>query len=387
MGVDRSQKERPMPVTPLFTTPWGILTNKRESKLAAGAITRGATVRPAQRSRYNAFGHSETSTSPLGMGYVEALLGVLLGIVGTIAYDASALRGRVSMRSTGGPSVYDFSWKEEPGRVVLGGFGHSEGQATYQAAIVGLAQLIALHRCGPSPQTGEIVTRWYMLIDAMEAAYARVNQDTGWPSRTIAEAAASPAILLHIKGVADALYHAMRYQLPALEAGAAVPRLAERGLVVTAPDVLMAGEGRATTLPGSVLINPSAGRADALERAADDQPLTLLPDDTPAPKLPGADDAPVGEGGVEGADPPGVDYDLTRGQLLLQPYRAIEREVAGEVRRLSAPSYRRPPTSRHGHTWSAAPSRCASTFARRASGPCCTRATGRATQRAWRSCC
>src|SRR5262249_4455287 len=74
-----------MPITPLFNSPWGILANKREAKLASGAITRGAAIRPGQRSRYNAFGRSDTSTSPLGMGYVEAVLGVLMGIVGTIS--------------------------------------------------------------------------------------------------------------------------------------------------------------------------------------------------------------------------------------------------------------------------------------------------------------
>jgi hypothetical protein len=40
------------------------------------------------------------------------------------------------------------------------------------------------------------------------------------------------------------------------------------------------------------------------------------------------------ETSLEGADPPGVDLDPTGGQLLLQPYRAIEREVGGQLRRL-----------------------------------------------------
>ena len=191
-----------MPVTPLFTQPWGILANKKEAKLAGGAITRGASVRPELRSRYNPHGASAAVSTPLGMGYVEAVLGVLLGIVGTIAYDAGALKGRVAMRSTGGPTAYDFSWKvESDSRVVFGGFSHSDGQPTYQAAIVGLAQLIALHRCGASAQTDEVVTRWYALVDAMEAAYPRANADAGWPSKTLAEAAANPSILTHIESV------------------------------------------------------------------------------------------------------------------------------------------------------------------------------------------
>lgn len=68
------------------------------------------------------------------------------------------------------------------------------------------------------------------------------------------------------------------------------------------------------------------------ERAADDQPLSVA--GTSADSRTTADDPPIGEDSVEGADPPGVDVDLTRGNLLLHPYREIEHEVAGEVRRL-----------------------------------------------------
>ena len=266
-----------MPITPLFTQPWGILANKKEAKLTGGAITRGATVRPALRSRYNAHGDSAAISTPISMGYVEAVLGVMLGIVGTISYDAGAHKGRVSMRSTGGAIAYDFSWKvESDSRIVFGGFSHSDGQPTYQAAIVGLTQLIALHRCGAPAQTDEVVNRWYTLVDVMEAAYPRANQDAGWPGKTLAEAAANPSILMRIESVCDTLYHAMPYHLPTLAKGVVVPHLNERGLVVTAPDVLAKGEGRATSLPGNILINPTIGHAEIVDRRAP-TPATAAP--------------------------------------------------------------------------------------------------------------
>ncbi len=167
------------------------------------------------------------------------------------------------MRSTGGPTTYEFTWAVEPGRVVFGGFGHSEGQPTYQAAIVGLTQLVALHHCITTPQTSEIIEQWYALIVAMEAAYPRANQDAGWDKRTIEGACANPTIRAHIERVSDALYHAMRFHLPALIPGDSIPPLSERGLVITAPDVLNFGEGRTRKLPGAVLLQPG-GAAERL---------------------------------------------------------------------------------------------------------------------------
>jgi len=250
-----------MSVTPLFTAPWGILANKKEAKLAGGAIARGAQIAPANRSAYAAAG---SAAANLGMGYVEAVLAILHGIVGTIAFDPGAARGRVSMRSTGGPTAYEFSWSVEPGRVVFGGFGHSDGQPTYQAAIVGLAQLIALHRCGATPQSNEVVEQWYALVAAMEATYPRANLDAGWDKRTIEGACANTTIRAHIERVSDALYYAIRFHLPALPPGDGMPPLRERGLVITAPDVLSFDEGRAHKLPGSVLLQ-SDGRTVALD--------------------------------------------------------------------------------------------------------------------------
>ena len=85
---------------------------------------------------------------------------------------------------------------------------------------------------------------------------------------------------------------------------------------------------RASGLPNPLDTSPTG------ERTADDQPITIPSESVPCIRLPDVDDSPVGEESVDGADPPGVDVDLTRGHLFLHPYRDIEREVAGEVRRL-----------------------------------------------------
>lgn len=68
------------------------------------------------------------------------------------------------------------------------------------------------------------------------------------------------------------------------------------------------------------------------ERGDDDGPIS--PPSVPIFTPPGADDAPGEETESASGDPPGVDFDLTRGHMFLQPYRDIEREVGGAVRRL-----------------------------------------------------
>jgi hypothetical protein len=83
----------------------------------------------------------------------------------------------------------------------------------------------------------------------------------------------------------------------------------------------------------SGLVNP-VGMSPTGERAVDDQPLAISAADTPELVMPGADAPAMAEASIEGAEPPGVDVDLTRGQLFMHPYRDIEREVAGELRRL-----------------------------------------------------
>jgi hypothetical protein len=71
------------------------------------------------------------------------------------------------------------------------------------------------------------------------------------------------------------------------------------------------------------------------KRDGDDQPITSPV--VPGTAMPGADDLVSEEvDRAGGGDPPGVDFDLTRGHMFMQPYREIEREVGGAVRRLIA---------------------------------------------------
>jgi MoxR-like ATPase len=234
--------------------PWGILLNKKDAKLAGSHIAKGATVEPANRSRYN----GDAGETTLGLGYVEAVLAVLFGIVGVITYDHAGRLGRVTMRSSGGPTAYHFAWRIEDGRVLIGGFDHSDGQATYQAAVVALCQLVVQHRAMPSAQTEELVHRWYALVTTMESTNPRANHDAGWSRADIGAACANPHIRAHIERVCDSLSYAMRYHLPSLAHGAPVPPLVERGVLVQSADPLDASEGNSTPLPGAILIHPDA---------------------------------------------------------------------------------------------------------------------------------
>ena len=273
------------------TPPWGILQGKKDAKLASGHFVKGAMVDPANRSRFG--GHPEGDT-PLGLGYVEAVLAVLYGIVGVITYDPPGLNGRVTMRSTGGPTAYHFAWRTETGRLLIGGFGHSDGLATYQSAVVALVQLVVQHRVSPSSQTDELVTRWYALVDAMEAAHPRVNHDAGWSRAAIGAACGNATIRAHIERVCDSLYYAMRYHLPTLPEGASVPTLVERGVLVQSLDPLSVSEGASVTLPGTILINPELAAGDGISVA----PTAPAPTPALAPDAAGGEHTAASRGGA-----------------------------------------------------------------------------------------
>jgi hypothetical protein len=70
------------------------------------------------------------------------------------------------------------------------------------------------------------------------------------------------------------------------------------------------------------------------ERAAGDAPLAVESDTAARVMTLDTSMTVMEETSLEGADPPGVDLDPSGGQLLMEPYRAIEREVAGQLRRI-----------------------------------------------------
>jgi len=239
-----------------YNDPFGLLRNKKAAELANGAFTSLEPIPPAQRSRYSP--SAEDATFGLGLGYVQAVLAVLFGVVKTFSFDAPAAKGRVTMRSTGGSTMYHFSWHATAERLILGGFIHA-GHPTYQVAVIALCQAIAAYRCGATAQYDEIVQTWYMLIQAMDRTYPRISADLPWDKRTIEAACHHSEIRPLIVKMCDVLRVALRYQLPTTTT---------REVGVTEPQVFVGGaEGTSIRLPGSVLLSPEGLAAAPAESA------------------------------------------------------------------------------------------------------------------------
>ena len=242
--------------TPTYNDPFGLLRNKKAAELAAGAFTALQAIPPAQRSRYSPSG--EDATIELGLGYVQAVLAVLFGVVTSFSFDAPSTKGRVAMRSTGGSTVYHFSWYATSERLILGGFIHA-GHPTYQVAVIALCQAIAAYRCGATAPYDELVETWYALVRAMDRAYPRLSAEVPWDKRAIEAACHHADIRPQIVKVCDVLRVALRYQLPSTTT---------REVGVTEPQVLAgATEGTAMRMPGGVLLDPAGLAAVSAEAA------------------------------------------------------------------------------------------------------------------------
>jgi hypothetical protein len=259
--------------TPFYNDPFGLLRNKKAAELAAGAFTALQAIPPAQRSRHSPAG--EDATIELGLGYVQAMLAVLFGVVTSFSFDAPGAKGRVAMRSSGGSTVYHFSWHATPERLILGGFIHA-GHPTYQVAVVGLCQAIAAYRCGATAPYDELVECWYALVRAMDRAYPRLSTEVPWDKRAIEAACRHADIRPQIVKLCDVLRVALRYQLPTT---------ATREVGVTEPQVLAGTtEGTAMRVPGSVLLDPAGLAALPAEAAPPAAPVagTAPAETTPA---------------------------------------------------------------------------------------------------------
>jgi hypothetical protein len=253
--------------TSTYNDPFGLLRNKKAAELAAGAFTALQAIPPTQRSRYSPSG--EDATIELGLGYVQAVLAVLFGVVTSFSFDAPGDKGRVAMRSSGGSTVYHFSWHATAERLILGGFIHA-GHPTYQVAVVGLCQAIAAYRCGATAPYDELIESWYALVRAMDRAYPRLSAAVPWDKRAIEAACHHSEIRPQIVKLCDVLRVALRYQLPTS---------ATREVGVTEPQVLAgATEGTATRLPGSVLLDPAGLAALPAEAAPPVAPATTSPE-------------------------------------------------------------------------------------------------------------
>lgn len=232
---------------PVAASPLYVLLHKRDADLAAGAFMRYDPIDPADRSR---FSPAEAGVHVgLGLGYLQAVLGALHGLVTRFSYDPPGHLGSAELHSTGGATVYRFSWHEgEESRLRLGGFVHSGGKPTYQSALVGLLQTIIRHRCAPSAATEELYDRWLALLQAMERAFPRADASLGWERRALTAACTHTELRSHLLRVCDSLRTALSYRLPDAHL---------RDIGVLTMDVLEPGQGTAITLPGSVLLNPA----------------------------------------------------------------------------------------------------------------------------------
>src|SRR5687767_11619082 len=88
--------------------PFHLLHNKKEAELSGGALVRHERIDGPSRSRWN-----PQAESTLGLGYAQAVLAVLHGIVTAIMCSSDARAGRVAMQSTSGWPTYSFSWDDD----------------------------------------------------------------------------------------------------------------------------------------------------------------------------------------------------------------------------------------------------------------------------------
>lgn len=221
-----------------------VLHHKRDAELSNGAFSRYEPIPVSDRSRYSPT--DPAARVELGLGYVQAILAALHGVVSSFSYDPPGLDGRLTHRSTGSSTLYYLSWRDRDGNLSLGGFGHSDRRPTYQVALVVLVQAITRRHAGGVAGVDELVERWFALVQAMELAFPRSDTSSGWSREELASACVLPAIRSRIMQVCDALRVSLAYRLP---------DLTHRGLAIHAADVVPAGEGNRVVMMGSLLLN------------------------------------------------------------------------------------------------------------------------------------
>lgn len=277
--------------TPAAVSPLHILQHKREAELSEGAFARYAPIDPTDRSRFSPPGPAHRVE--LGLGYVQAVLAALHGVVTVFSYDPPGTAGRVELRSTGGSATYRFAWLDACDRLTMGGFGHSAGKPTYQSALIALVEAVALHRSGHTSQSAELVERWFALVGTMERAHPRRDHTAGWDRRAVAAACTHPDTRAGIVRVCDALRVVLTYRLP---------DLAPREVSVAAADPLDRGAGNAAIVPGALLLNPEGIPAPVASPTA--TPHAPAPSPTPAPSTPSPAPTPERPARRRPAEPP-----------------------------------------------------------------------------------
>jgi len=223
-----------------------VLHHKRDAELSHGAFSRYEPIPLADRSRYSSA--DPAARVELGLGYVQAILAALHGVVTSFSYDPPGFAGRLAHRSTGSSAFYRLSWRDRDGALALGGFAHSDSRPTYQVALAVLVQAICRRHAGHLAGVDELVERWFALVQAMELSFPRSDASIGWSREALAAAGVLPAIRSRIMQVCDALRVTLTYRLP---------DLTHRGLLLHAGDVVPAGDGNRVVMLGSLLLNPS----------------------------------------------------------------------------------------------------------------------------------
>lgn len=198
-------------------SPFMILLNRAEEKLNKGAFTRHNSIPERLRTRHHfawtdvaARGELAKVSSPLGFGYLQAILSILRLFPIHMSYDAPGIVGRLVGKST---ETYHLSWNEAEGVECLqGGFIYG-GKPNYHAAVLGFAQAMAMYLSGERLQSEEVVESWCKLLHAMEENFPRPSREWGWSETSISHACFQEPTRSHILHVCDALRASMQYHL------------------------------------------------------------------------------------------------------------------------------------------------------------------------------
>lgn len=249
------------------TSPFSLLLNLPEAPISRGAMKRHESIAEALRTRHRfarvdvAARSEETRVySPLGLGYLKAVLAVLRLPPRSLSYDPPGLCGRLEVQSR---EMYYLTWNEADGvECMLGGFRH-EGKPTYHAAMLGLVQALAMYLSGERLQSEEVFKAWCDLLRAMERRFSRANRQWGWPESEIGDACVFADTRQCILHLCDALRAQMQYHFASKS---------RRNVSVYEEVVVEPEQGASLTLDGWRLLD-----AAWLEEEAAKTPLLPMP--------------------------------------------------------------------------------------------------------------
>jgi hypothetical protein len=245
-----------------------VLFRKKSAELSRGYYSRGAKVRPPNRSRFNR--KPDDASCEVGMGIVQALLAVLSGHVEQFSWEDRGLVGTAHLFSTSGGSDYHFTWDERaPELTLFGGFANGP---TYQLAILHLILGYLDQYQGGNERSAEMMECWFTLVAAMLRLYPRgFNRGRGWSVEDVGAACWNADVRPHIEHAADAMWFSMRYCLPNLELSRAQDLYADQviDLPLASPDGTQLGTALFTRP------SPARGRFAAARRSRPELELKL----------------------------------------------------------------------------------------------------------------